>query len=282
MRGEFIGIWSELTREVWDALAQLDDVPTDLYCELFRELQPALKAPLNHAALAEVVSNIELGRNHFYNVSASEIANELSLIGFLEKVHDLLADLSGEALSNAYFNILESVIVRFSLRYELRRPCTICPTISGIFSGLMCELKNVAKHDPPLSALLAEYESSVRDIRYGFTSARAKVCIQKHINLLEGLAMNHPDVTKNDLGSMCKELRTWPHRAIRAVVTNLYQFACDYPGIRHGGSAEHAIRNIEMKDMIAISILLAGCVPYLSNQIDDNTVYSSAQANHSA
>ncbi|MCK5241780.1 hypothetical protein KAR34_04940 [bacterium] len=46
---------------------------------------------------------------------------------------------------------------------------------------------------------------------------------------------------------------------------NLYSFACDYPGIRHGGRPKNAIRTIEMRDMVAVSILLAGFSPYLSD-----------------
>ena len=32
----------------------------------------------------------------------------------------------------------------------------------------------------------------------------------------------------------------------------------DYPGIRQGGSPNSVIRDIEMRDMVAVSILLAG------------------------
>ena len=54
---------------------------------------------------------------------------------------------------------------------------------------------------------------------------------------------------------------------------DLYKFACDYPGIRHGGTAANARRDIDMRDMVAISVLLAGFTPYLSHQVDSNIVY---------
>jgi hypothetical protein len=38
MRGEFIGVWSETRREIWDDLASHEASPNDLYRELYREL----------------------------------------------------------------------------------------------------------------------------------------------------------------------------------------------------------------------------------------------------
>ena len=55
--------------------------------------------------------------------------------------------------------------------------------------------------------------------------------------------------------------------------TALYGFASDYPGIRHGGTPTSALRTIEMRDMVAMSILLAGFTPYLTDQLNADAVY---------
>lgn len=47
----------------------------------------------------------------------------------------------------------------------------------------------------------------------------------------------------------------------------------DYPGIRHGGSPNSVIRDIEMRDMVVISILLADFTPYLTGQINADIIY---------
>jgi len=47
----------------------------------------------------------------------------------------------------------------------------------------------------------------------------------------------------------------------------------DYPGIRHGGSPNSVIRDIEMRDMVVMSILLAGFTPYLTDQINADIIY---------
>lgn len=60
---------------------------------------------------------------------------------------------------------------------------------------------------------------------------------------------------------------------IKAALKNLYGFASDYPGIRHGGNAAGALRAVDMRDLVAMSILLAGFTPYLSNALDADVVY---------
>ncbi len=94
--------------------------------------------------------------------------------------------------------------------------------------------------------------------------------------LLEGIGAGAPGVTKDTLGGMCDELATWPHAAVKEALKKLYGFASDYPGIRHGTSAEGKLRDIDMRDMVAMSVLLAGFTPYLSSAINADTVYRGA------
>jgi hypothetical protein len=77
----------------------------------------------------------------------------------------------------------------------------------------------------------------------------------------------------NTLGQICNQLGTWPHSKVKDAIQNLYGFTCDYPGIRHAGTPAKQIRRIEMKDMIAVTVLLVGFVPYLSHQLDFEAIY---------
>ena len=54
---------------------------------------------------------------------------------------------------------------------------------------------------------------------------------------------------------------------------DLYGFASDYPGIRHGGTPSNALRPVDMRDMVALSILLAGFTPYLNHALNADVVY---------
>lgn len=276
MRGEFIAIWPELNREVWEPLAQVDGAPDDLFCELYRTFSIAFAVPLSAEELANIVDNTSEARDAFYALTASNFANERALTAALEQVLEDLDDLRGAALSDPYFVLLEDVIQKFSLRYELRRPCLLCPTLPGIFSNLVRDLRAHTNTDAHLSSLMRDFESSVRDLRADNSANQMKTCIQKQVNLLEALGGQLPAVTGNTLGVICNQANTWPHAKIKDAIKELYGFACDYPGIRHGGTAANKLRELELKDVMAISILLAGFVPYLTDGLDFENLYGAA------
>jgi hypothetical protein len=149
----------------------------------------------------------------------------------------------------------------------------LCPTLPGLFSSLVRDLRALTAKDAHLDALMKEFENAVRDLRTDCSDGRIKTCIQKQVNLLEALGAAFPGVTETELGGMCNQIGTWPHGAIKASLKNLYGFASNYPGIRHGGNPASALRTIEMRDMIAMSILLAGFTPYLSDQLNADVMY---------
>jgi hypothetical protein len=365
MRGEFIGVWSEMSREIWLPLIDQENVPEDIFCELYREIATVLRDPHDADALALPTNDaiqlreaferavvlagvgIELARAHeafeacgattvndalqrraavenalapligdsakgvellgqalselahdpkkraeakeraldaivndtvksrdaFQRVRPNDIAGERTLVTFLEAVHPALDDLGGDELSNRYFNLLEQFIEKFSLRYDLRRPCILCPTLPGVFASLVRDLRVLASQDAHLDSLMKDFENAVRDLRNDCSDGRIKTCIQKQVNLLEAIGRGFPGVTETELGGICNQVGTWPHNAIRASLKNLYGFTSDYPGIRHGGTPAHALRAIETRDLVAMSILLVGFTPYLTDQLNADIVY---------
>ncbi len=276
MRGKFIGVWSETWREIWTPLIDDEDVPEDIFCELYRELAPVLKAQPSVENLADIIDNPAQSREAFENITADDIAGERALVAFLEAAHPALDDFANDALSNRYFNLLVSFINKFNLRYDLRRPCSLCPTLSGVFASLVRDLRAAASQDAHLDGLMKEFEDAIRDLRTDCSDGRIKTCIQKQMNLLEAIGRRCPGVTGTTLGAICNEVGTWPHEKVKEAMKSLYSFASDYPGIRHGGTPASALRAIEMRDMIAMSILLAGFTPYLSDQFNAEIVYRGA------
>lgn len=235
------------------------------------KLDPAWKRMIEGIA-----NDPQASREAFERTRAEDIAGERALVDFLESVHDTLEqfeDSGDDALTNRYFNLLAAFIDKFSLRYDLRRPCILCPTLPGVFASLVRDLRAVAGADPHLAALLKEFEDSVRDLRLGCSDGRIKTCIQKQVNLLEAIGRTYPGVTGTTLGAICDQVGTWPHEKLKAAMKELYGFASDYPGIRHGGTPANALRAVDMRDMVAMSILLAGFTPYLSNGLNAELVY---------
>lgn len=369
MRGEFLGVWSETWREIWQPLIDQEDVPEDIFCELYRELAIALRKPTDssagallledavglrevfeaaaqrgrqdlglevvkkafaqsgvgeaevaeqrmalleaalsgllgqpgaplldaqlqdHArdvtrveaawarAVEKTINNAQASREGLANTLAEDFAGERALVGFFESVHDTLGefeDPGDDTLNNRYFNLLSAFIEKFSLRYDLRRPCILCPTLPGVFASLVRDLRALTAVDPHLDALMKDFENAVRDLRQGCSDGRIKTCIQKQVNLLEAVGRTFPGVTGTTLGAICDQVGTWPHEKLKAAMKDLYVFASDYPGIRHGGTPANALRAVDMRDLVAMSILLAGFAPYLSNGLNPDLMYRGA------
>jgi hypothetical protein len=273
MRGEFIGVWEETWREIWERLATEETAPDDIYCELYRELSFALKTKPTAEQLADIIDNSAQAREAFQKTRAEELAGEWAIVNFFEKVHEALDDLVGDVLANPYFNLLSAFIEKFSLRYDLRRPCLICPTLPGVFSSLVRDLKEATRRDPHLSGLMQDFENAIRDLRDDSSDGRIRTCMVKQVNLMEALGSRFPGVTANTIGQICDQVGTWPHSKVKEAMQNLYKFTCNYPGIRHAGTPASALRVIDMRDMVAMSILLAGFMPYLTDQLDGDRVY---------
>lgn len=274
MRGEFVGLWNDLWREVWGPLGLCSQAPRDTFCELYRELCSTLVSPQSDQVLACALDNPAKAKAAFRTISAGSIVRESALVAFLEVAYEVLDDIGGDALSNRYFQLLNAFVEKYNLRYDLRRPCLLCPTLPGLFASLLADLRAIASRDAHLDALMQELDDAVRDLRVDRSEGRIKSCIHKQFNLLEAIGRTFPGVTRTSLGSICNQVGTWPHDKMKEAIQNLYMFASDYPGIRHAGTPANARRAIEMRDLVSMSILLAGFTPYLSDQLDVEALYS--------
>ncbi|MDE0711053.1 MAG: hypothetical protein OXH60_02850 [Rhodospirillales bacterium] len=285
MRGDLIGVWAETWREIWLPLIDqpLDEdnegLPEDIFCELYRALVPALSPRPSVEDLADIIDSPIQSREAFEAITANDLGDEPALAEFFEAAHDALEELGGDQLTNRYFNLLADFIGKFNLRYDLRRPCVLCPTLPGLFASLVSDLRALAGQDLHLDQLMREYEDALRDLRFGCTDGRIKTCIGKQFMLLEAIGALDPGVTKNTLGDMCEQLNSWPHATIKEALKKLYGFASDYPGIRHGSRAKGALRAIEMRDMVAMSILLTGFTPYLERRLSADAIYAGSTMN---
>jgi hypothetical protein len=245
-----------------------------MYSEIYRELVPTLAIAPEWDALADRSNDPVQARRALMRTNATEFRGERSLVDFLEAVYGVLRE-TDEAggLAERYFQLLSNFVYRFNVRYELRRPCVLCPTLEGIFGSLLRSLKTATANDRHLANLLSDFEQSIFDLRTDCSDARIRGCIRTQTNLLEGLGSAHPGVQRNTLGAICDQIGTWPHHKLKEAMQNLYGFASDYPAIRHAGRPGTAVRQIDMRDMVAVSVILAGFTPYLTDLLDPDLVY---------
>ncbi|NQY82058.1 MAG: hypothetical protein HRT36_03250 [Alphaproteobacteria bacterium] len=276
MHGKIVGVWSEMRREIWTKLARRKDAPKDLFCELYRELAGAFHTALDVNTLAEIIDDSKWARSAFLRTKAEELRCEIAGIEFLEHAHQIIVDFGVNKLVEKYFELIENFIEKYSLHYELRCPFTFHPTLPGIFAHLIRNLKKVTDCNPNLGMRMREFEHAIRGLRADQTPGHIMTCIQKQGNLLESIGQQLPNVNVSTLSEIYDEVKFWPHDKLKEAAKNLYGFTCNYPGIRHGGSPQNSLREIEMRDLVAVSVLLSGFIPYLTDLPDSKNIYWKA------
>ncbi len=267
MRGEFIPIWSETWRNIWRPLTWEGSVPSDVYCDLYRELSNAFAEVPSIEDLAVIIGDPVKSFQAFRDSRCIQFSNEKALVRFFEATYDVLDEFQDAALADRYFELLAGFIERYSLGYSLRRPCLLSPTLPGIFSDVSCGLKKLSETDAHIAELYQAHEEAVKDLRFGATEERIKTCIGKQFMLLEAVASTSDLVNASTLGSICDQVQSWPHVTVKESLRKLYGFASDYPGIRHGGNPAAKLRGMDARDMTAISIVLTGYTVYLTSSL---------------
>lgn len=278
MRGEIIGVWSEMWRQVWRKLADHRDAPEDLFCELYRELNKSLVVKLDPAtSLAAIVDNKDEARIAFRNTKAKALAGELAAVEFLERAHTVIEDFGSEALTNKYFLLIRGFLDKYSLRYDLRRPCSLHPTLPGVFARLINDLRAQAMEDADIYTSLRYFEDAFRDIKADPSPNRIGLLFVRHMNLLEALGQKNPALKGTTLGKMSKEMLKLPHSALETgicdMVAKVYGFSSDYPDIRHKGTPASKQRDLGIEDVIAVSVMLSGILPYINDGCDPHSAF---------
>jgi hypothetical protein len=329
MRGEFIGVSQELFSEIFQPLEELDEVDNSLFLDLFRDSIPKPVEPhdpvpldLNEdgeiflpgdleadaayktefsryqqrlEAYTDASSQEDLAWNYFQEFIVDPATTEAQIVNFLEDAFEVLQESGGDELSNDYYRKIERFLEKYSLRYDLRRPFSLHPTLPGLFARLIRDLKEVTSQDAALSALMHDFEEAVRDLKSDRTPRKIKQCLAAQFNLLEALLSQAPGVVAyndaaeihnqtasrrqqrklaNTFGAMCDKAGVWPHDDVLKSAKALYGFGSDYPGIRHGGTSRNAKREIDMRDLIAMSITLAGFTPYFSASLNAEKIFA--------
>ncbi len=312
MRGELLPVWAETWRDIWSKLAKHPDAPEELFSEFYRAwrqiptppVEPLLSGDLDpdgylvrpedlyarqeyentlvdygreRALYEETIADSARAQSIFRSMLPSLAKSEPEAVSMLERSFKIVEQFGKDNFSNRYFELVDAFLGKFSLRYDLRRPFTLHPTLSGVFAQMISELRVVAKGNAHIQNLLREFEESFRNLTADQTPGQIKSCLNKQFILLEGLGQQCPGVTADTLGAICGELQTWPHPTLKEAAKKLYGFRSGYPGIGHAGNPASVVREIEMRDLVAVSVLIAGFIPYLSHQVDSNIIYRGSR-----
>ncbi len=72
----------------------------------------------------------------------------------------------------------------------------------------------------------------------------------------------------NSLGALIKDFNSFPHKAIKESLSNLYGFCSDYPEIRHAGNPDGVLRDLETRDALLVCLLLIVFSDYLTETMN--------------
>lgn len=309
MNSELLPVWASTWPELWSRLSKSAEAPDDLFIGLVGELAPEPQPPvapaapqleafdeagalIDHAAIqarddydralfaynsardkyiSALSSNILARR--FFREMVSKVDNERDSIKFLENVYWALLELEHDRLPGRYRDLVGDFLRKFSLRYELRGQFSLRATMPGVFAKMMREVRAIACEDAHLRSLMEEFEEAFSDLREERTQAKIKTCLQKQFNLVEGLGGRYPGVNKLTLGAICNQL-DWPHASVRELGLKLYGFRSDYPGVGHAGNPRGVLRDLDMRDFVSLSLMLASFTPYVTHGLEADRCYS--------
>ncbi len=199
------------------------------------------------------------------NIKLIEEDAQSQIVKWFKAINEISSD-----LADSYIKLLQDFLETNNLRYSVKRNREILEiTFNPAFiaSERFLTVKNKHCDNAHLKALYRDFEHNTGELYVGCNSTKAKNVITASSNLLEALANK---ATGKDGETLSTILRTYlpndsfPHLSAKEVLTRLYQFYCDYPGIRHGGTSNSPTRDLSERDAFLYGSLSVLFADYLS------------------
>lgn len=293
MRGTLLSTWDFAWEEIWllvqaepneegiaaDVYLQGLEIPedfephADLLAAIYQEAVKALRPEvLLEMGYSQIAVDAEAALRLFRDLRSTQFESEASLVNLYEGAYETIGEYD-ELLSRRYLALLKAFVEKYNLRYEIDDRGSLTPTIPGCFASLFEELSSACAAHGNTPNFLDDLGHAYKDLRADKSDARVRVYISRLTNLFESILSNHPDARSGLLGEASAGLRSWPHRAVQKSLASLYGFASDYPGIRHAGNSASRLRDLDMRDVVAMTVILSGYAPYLIDQLDCEDIY---------
>ncbi len=271
MTGSLRQAWEYFAAEVWEPLGTHAAAPPDLFSDLFEVVNDYLAVATPESTFEVIRNDPGQARAGFLGLKGTDFASESAIVQFLEEARDVIADYEIPSYEELYKRLVRELLRKYNLRYRLDEAFTLRFLLPGSFSNLYLDLQRLNAGNTHLLGLWQDYEHAFD--RYSRTGEEQdlKACIGNASKYIEGLAGTTCGAA-GSLGELCKQIKDWPHGAIRDALSKLYGFCSDYPGIRHAGNPAGQLRGLEMRDSVVISVLLLAFAGYLSPQVDERVV----------
>jgi hypothetical protein len=266
MIGSLLDHWKYSWAEVWGPLAEPRKAPGDLFVELYRAAADVKQKPTDYRELELVLNDPVRAKEAFQQIRAQDFGSEVAVISFTESAFHTVSDFKIRGYERLYKRLVKSFIRKYNLRYQVDNPLQLRLVLPGAFASFYEELGRLHGTDGHLRGLMSDFEQSFGSYVRSKQPHDLKDCIVKAIVYAEGVAAKTHG--QNDtLGALCDRLTCWPHATIRESVKKIYGFSSDYPGIRHAGTPDSKLRELECRDAIVVSMVLLSFSGYLSNEV---------------
>jgi hypothetical protein len=261
--------WPEMYMDLYPSFAKNGTGIGDHRLEHFPEVPAEQRAGKSEALYFEISNDPRRARAAFQHFRQSDFENDRRLILFLEDAIETIETGGGPLLASAFSSLTKSMLLRYNCRFRVAEsPFKIVSHFAGAFAAVVEQVAIHCQNDDHAALLLAEFRESFEALSSSQSNNTLKTCILKACTKTEGIAAGRPDATKGTLGELCKECNVWPHKTIRESVSSLYGFCSNYPGIRHAGNHQSALRAVSLKDAVLISMNFILATGYFIDSID--------------
>lgn len=279
MKGHLGFVIDRAFSELWQPLTDHDDCPTNVFGEIYNDLRRFLKDPEpqyrreDDGAIRDVTAGLDswaslalndsaIAEELLIDLSNSDFASESSVLSAVSSTYSILGEVATDELANRYLYLLRIFVERYSLGYYVDDKARLWSSFPGLMASYFEWIKANATRSPHIYKQLSAFEHMLAESVDDPIETRILTTIQKQCNLLEAMGSSRADVDGNNMGSIADQIGTWPHENLKEAAKRLYGFASDFPGLRHGGTEGSDVRDLDLRDLIGVTLSLTGLVAY--------------------
>ena len=303
MRGRLRLVIDRAFVELWQPLTNYDGCPPNIFGEIYSGLRPYLREPKQEYIRADdgtirdsgvrldqlviqALTDQELAEKLLENLSDTDFESESQALLAVTEIYAVLSDVATDDLANSYLGLLKAFIARYSLRYYVDDSAEFWMSFPGLATQMFRQIRVAAKSDPHTLQQLNAFEHTLAECLAAPVDTHIKTTIQKQVNVLEAFGSLHHGISAITLGGMLQQVDNWPHESLTDAALELYKFTNSYPGIRHGGTAATALRQLDLRDLTSVTFSLLGLVAYVADgfglQVDAGEEEDDSAASASA
>lgn len=209
-------------------------------------------------------------------MSMSNFSSEKECVKFISSAAIFLLEEYPDVAAPSFLGHVRSFIARFGLGYSLTASGSIILNQLGIFANILRSNYEMAAADAYLVDRMNDLEEALNDLARTNPQSpgRMKTLLSKAMALLEAYGVRNPDLKGQTISGMVKNLDL-PHPTLSKLIETLYGFRGDFPGIAHGGNPDGMSRELEIKDMLVLTVLITALTPYFLQNFDSQKCYEN-------